>query len=379
MEEEKCLYQTVYDTLQERIRCGQIRPGERLPAEKALAEEFGVSRITIQKAMGMLVQDGYIVRRPGRGSFASLDAGKAEQKAGERGADGGEMSRMIGLVMEEFSASFGIEMLKAIEEEAEKKGYHLCIKRSCGDQLREKKMLESLMQMKVAGMIVMPTHGQHYNTEILKMVGEGMPVVFVDRYLEGLPVPYVGTDNKKAMEELMRYLLEKGYRRIALFTPPGTDAVSLKKRLEGYQEMCARYLCAKDGSCAGYLLDSIRCTIPDLKGEKSKNTNDDAGKIAEFLKAHPDVEVVIAAEYDIAVLTRKVCRQIGLRVPQDIKITCFDSPLSTYGEYTYTHVQQNEEQMGKKAVQILTRLIRGETITDRVCMDACVVPGMKEE
>ena len=136
MEEEKCLYQTVYDTLQERIRCGQIRPGERLPAEKALAEEFGVSRITIQKAMGMLVQDGYIVRRPGRGSFASLDAGKAEQKAGERGADGGEMSRMIGLVMEEFSASFGIEMLKAIEEEAEKKGYHLCIKRSCGDQLR---------------------------------------------------------------------------------------------------------------------------------------------------------------------------------------------------------------------------------------------------
>ena len=172
MEEEKCLYQTVYDTLQERIRCGQIRPGERLPAEKALAEEFGVSRITIQKAMGMLVQDGYIVRRPGRGSFASLDAGKAEQKAGERGADGGEMSRMIGLVMEEFSASFGIEMLKAIEEEAEKKGYHLCIKRSCGDQLREKKMLESLMQMKVAGMIVMPTHGQHYNTEILKMVGE---------------------------------------------------------------------------------------------------------------------------------------------------------------------------------------------------------------
>ena len=143
--------------------------------------------------------------------------------------------------------------------------------------------------------------------------------------------------------------------------------------------MCARYLCAKDGSCAGYLLDSIRCTIPDLKGEKSKNTNDDAGKIAEFLKAHPDVEVVIAAEYDIAVLTRKVCRQIGLRVPQDIKITCFDSPLSTYGEYTYTHVQQNEEQMGKRAVQILTRLIRGETITDRVCMDACVVPGMKEE
>ena len=74
MEEEKCLYQTVYSTLQERIRTGKIQPGERLPAEKVLAEEFEVSRITVQKAMSMLVQDGYVVRRPGRGSFATMNA-----------------------------------------------------------------------------------------------------------------------------------------------------------------------------------------------------------------------------------------------------------------------------------------------------------------
>lgn len=47
MEEEKCLYQTVYSTLQEQIRTGKIQPGERLPAEKVLAEEFEVSRITV--------------------------------------------------------------------------------------------------------------------------------------------------------------------------------------------------------------------------------------------------------------------------------------------------------------------------------------------
>lgn len=373
MEEEKCLYQTVYDTLQERIRSGRIRPGERLPAEKALAEEFDVSRITIQKAMSMLVQDGYIFRRPGRGSFASMNADKMESRSGERNGDQREAFDVIGLVMEDFSASFGIEMLKAIEDEAEKKGYHLCMKRSMGDQLREKKMLESLMKMKVAGVIVMPTHGQHYNTEILKMVGDGMPVVFVDRYLEGLPVPFVGTDNEKAVEELVQHLLDRGYRRMALFTAPETEADSLKKRIRGYRKMVARHLSEENG--AGYLLDSIRSTIPDLKSEK--NTDDDAEKIAAFLKAHPDVEVVIAAEFDIAVLTEKVCRQIGIRVPQDLEITCFDGPLSAYGEYTYTHVRQDEEQMGKRAVQILARLIRGESLMDRVYMDAKVVPGTR--
>ena len=91
MEEEKCLYQTVYSTLQERIRTGKIQPGERLPAEKVLAEEFEVSRITVQKAMSMLVQDGYVVRRPGRGSFATMNAkaGEGEKGGGGRGGGGG--------------------------------------------------------------------------------------------------------------------------------------------------------------------------------------------------------------------------------------------------------------------------------------------------
>lgn len=374
MKEDKCLYESVYTALLEQIRSGKIQPGERLPAEKVLAEKFEVSRITIQKAMGMLVQDGYIVRRPGRGSFASLNSGNAEKEDG--GCENGESTGMIGLVIEDFAASFGIELLKAIEEEADKCGYALCVKRSCGDQDREKKMLESLQRMKAAGLIVMPTHAQHYNTEILKMVGEGMPVVFVDRYLEGLPVPFVGTDNKRAIGELMEYLLKKGYRRMALFTAPETDAVSLKERIEGFSEKCREYnLECREAAdrMTGYLLDSIRSTIPDLKS--AQRTDADIERIRRFLEEHEELEVVIAAEYDIAVLTEQVCRQIGIRVPEELRITCFDGPVSTYGDYAYTHVRQDEEGIGRKAVQILMNLMQGKTILDHVCLEASVVPG----
>lgn len=379
MEEEKCLYRTVYTALQERIRSGEIQPGERLPAEKALAEEFDVSRITIQKAMGMLVQDGYIVRRPGRGSFASMDAGRMDSAGGESGRDNTDNARVIGLVMEDFTASFGIELLKSIEEETEKKGYYLCVKRSCGDQEREKRMLEELVRMRAVGVIVMPTHGQHYNTEILKMVGEGMPVVFIDRYLEGLPVPFVGTDNKKAVQELMRCLQGAGYRKIALLTAPASDAVTLQKRIEGFQEMGSMAADADKGAAGKqlecYLLDSIRSTIPDLKGEH--NTEGDQGKIEAFLKEHDDVEAVIAAEFDIAVLAERACRRLGIRVPEDLRITCFDGPKSTYDEYTYTHVRQNEEEIGKKAVELLIMLMQGEETAERFFVDARVVQGTK--
>ena len=113
------------------------------------------------------------------------------------------------------------------------------MKRSSGDQLREKKMLESLMRMKVAETIVMPTHGQQYNTEILKMVGEGMPVVFVDRYLEGLPVPCTGKDNKNAMQVLLQYLLDNGYCPTAIFTPPSTARTYLNTRESDASATCA--------------------------------------------------------------------------------------------------------------------------------------------
>lgn len=254
MEEEKCLYQTVYATLQEQIRTGKIQPGERLPAEKVLAEEFEVSRITVQKAMSMLVQDGYVIRRPGRGSFATMNAKALEGEKGEEGSGHGEAARIIGLVMEDFSASFGLELLKTIEEEADREGYSLCVKRSRGDQKREKRMLESLQEMGVKGILVMPTHGQHYNREILKMVGEGMPVVFLDRYLEGLPVPFVGTNNKKAIEGMIDYLLGKGCRKMALLTAKAVDAVSLEKRIEGFEEKCRRSR-AEGQPWEGYLLD----------------------------------------------------------------------------------------------------------------------------
>lgn len=379
MEGEKCLYRTVYKALQERIRSGEIQPGERLPAEKALAEEFDVSRITIQKAMGMLVQDGYIVRRPGRGSFASMDAGKMDSAGGESGRDNMDNTRVIGLVMEDFTASFGIELLKSIEEETEKKGFYLCVKRSCGDQEREKRMLEELVRMRAVGVIVMPTHGQHYNTEILKMVGEGMPVVFIDRYLEGLPVPFVGTDNKKAVQELTRCLQGAGYRKIALLTAPASDAVTLQKRIEGFQEMGSMAADADKGAAGKplecYLLDTIRSTIPDLKGEH--NTEGDQGKIEAFLKENDDIEAVIAAEFDIAVLAERACRRLGIRVPEDLRITCFDGPKSTYDEYTYTHVRQNEEEIGKKAVELLIMLMQGEETAERFFVDARVVQGTK--
>jgi GntR family transcriptional regulator len=65
------LYYQIANILQARIHSGASPPGSLLGTEKGLAESFGVSRITIQKALQALHQEGLIDRRRARGTFVA--------------------------------------------------------------------------------------------------------------------------------------------------------------------------------------------------------------------------------------------------------------------------------------------------------------------
>ena len=57
--------------LQQRIRAGVWPPEGPMPTEEAFAAEFGVSRVTIRRALDMLEQEQLVVRQQGRGTFAA--------------------------------------------------------------------------------------------------------------------------------------------------------------------------------------------------------------------------------------------------------------------------------------------------------------------
>ena len=57
--------------LRESIRSGAFRPGDPIPAESSLCQQFGVSRTTVRQALSRLVYDGLIERHRGRGSFVA--------------------------------------------------------------------------------------------------------------------------------------------------------------------------------------------------------------------------------------------------------------------------------------------------------------------
>lgn len=63
------LYQQVKQYLEQLISTGDLSPGDQLPSERELEEKFGVSRITVRRALQEMVNEEKISRIPGKGSF----------------------------------------------------------------------------------------------------------------------------------------------------------------------------------------------------------------------------------------------------------------------------------------------------------------------
>lgn len=62
----KLLYLQARDILVEQIESGKLSPGDALPGERTLAEMYDVSRVTIRKCIGNMVEEGYLIRSRGK-------------------------------------------------------------------------------------------------------------------------------------------------------------------------------------------------------------------------------------------------------------------------------------------------------------------------
>ena len=67
-------YVRVADAIRSQVLSGRYRPGEQLRPQHEFARELGVAFTTLKKALDLLTDEGYVVRRVGFGTYASLPA-----------------------------------------------------------------------------------------------------------------------------------------------------------------------------------------------------------------------------------------------------------------------------------------------------------------
>jgi DNA-binding GntR family transcriptional regulator len=71
------IYVQVADWITHRIERGELQPGHKLPAERDLAAEIGVSYMTVRRAMRLLRERGLIVSAVGRGTYVAEEQSRS--------------------------------------------------------------------------------------------------------------------------------------------------------------------------------------------------------------------------------------------------------------------------------------------------------------
>lgn len=367
--ETKPIYERIYETLREDIREEKYKAGDRVPSETELADAYGVSRITTKKALELLVRDGLIVRRPGKGSFVAEERGNASAEAAA--ADRDNRHVMVGLVITDFGNTFGTGMIYGMERASAERDCFLLLRRSFGVPENEEKAIRAFLDVGVDGIIVFPAQGEFYNAEILKLVIQQFPLVLIDRHLKGVAASSISTDNASAARAGTEHLLDLGHRHICLLTPPPMDTTAVEDRIEGVVQAHAERGVVVDRTL---WLSDITSTQPNSFNQP--NIEKDIAKIKEHLKRNPQITALFAIEYNIALLAKTAVEQLGLSIPHDISIICFDSPATMLGgAYRFTHLIQNEEEIGRLAVEHILKLHSGEKVPNKVMLDARLVIG----
>src|SRR5258708_37727910 len=71
------LYEQIVEQIEESILTGSLKPGDQLPAERDLAQRFGVSRTAVREAVKTLQEKGLVEAYSGRGTFVTNGTSQA--------------------------------------------------------------------------------------------------------------------------------------------------------------------------------------------------------------------------------------------------------------------------------------------------------------
>ncbi|MDR1030952.1 MAG: substrate-binding domain-containing protein [Treponema sp.] len=329
-------YKLIYDYLLEEISSGTLKFGDKLPSEKELCSTFGVSRITSKKALELLAEEGLISRLPGKGSFVGGSVGRKAIPVKNLPA-----SRVIGLIISDFNDAFGTHLLYAIEETCTALGYHLILKRSQDSVAAEERALQHLTAEDAAGILMLPVHGEYYNAEILKQIVNKRPLVFVDRKMKGLPAPSVSTDNVASAQGGVEYLLQLGHRNIAFYSGPIEHISTVEDRWSGF---------IKAFSDSGIIFEPAFCCTNIAVGS-------DTDTLIAHLSKYPEITAAFVSEFSISLMVKQALETLGRRIPEDFSLITVDAP--AYMQDSLTYLQQNEYEIGKRAVEVLHSIIIG--------------------
>ena len=353
------VYQTIFNDIYKDILSGIYEEGGMLPPEQELCKKYISSRITVNKALQMLVEKGFIKRIQGKGSFVTAKGDHILVKP-----------RIIGVIICGLSPSFGIRLFKAIENCVRTEGYSVVYKDSRYDSAMESQCIAECIALGVDGIILHPVHAERFNEELLKAAIAHFPIVLVDRDISGLSFSFVGSDNHYNTKQAVKYLFDKGHRNICFMSSDPKYISTIEGRINAFNEA---FIDNNILNTSVNLFTSIKSTR--LVRADRKQLDEDINNICAHLNNNPQITCVFASEHSIYLLVKEAVKRMGKSIPDDISLLTYDDIVDDFSSASVSHIRQNEEEIGQKAVQLVVEAIQGKPATKLYLSTELIIDG----
>jgi len=306
------------------------------PTVQDVAREAGVSASTVSRALHT------------RG-YASPDVRERVRAAAERigyvlnhNARNlrSRTSTSIGVLISDLRNPFYADLAAGIEEVLRAEGHQMVLVNDNGDPAEEMRAAETLVAMRVPGVIVTPV-----TAGCPKMLQDnGVHVVCADREFNRQRADVVLSDNKAGARELTEHLIALGHTRIGLLIDE-TKWSTGAGRLAGFRAA---------HTAAGLTVDDALIAYTSFDAEAARRTTRD------LLNAHR-VTALVSANNVLAQGALAELKDRRLKIPQRISLAAYDDvPWMSLVQPALTTVDQHTVEMGRACARLLLARIRDE-------------------
>ncbi len=312
----------------------------KVSVSKALRDHPDISKDTTVKVKKMAKKLGYRPNQVAR----SLTSAK---------------TRTIGVIIPKVAHFFFASVMEGIYKVAKKNGYEIFLGVSFEDEKQEKKLLETMMEMRVDGLLISVTEKTKDSDRFKELQNMGIDLVFFDRGIKDSGYSYIKAEDRKSAKMGVKALIEKGYTDIAHIA--GYDYIEIGiDRKNGY-------------------LDAMEEAGLEIKNEAivegGFSENDGFKGFETLLENYGVPKALFTVTYPVGLGVLNCMKKHNIN-PEDVKILSFGkSEFNNYLSSPFLCIDQPTYHLGEKAtMHLLSEMNSENTLAPKLIELPSVIP-----